>query len=130
MPDPLGVDLEKIDSGNIEVLENQMSTMEKKISLLPLPRAARVTLIWTAKEALSKVLKTGLITPLEVFEIEKFEHLASNCVAGYYKFFPQYKVVSFIVKGYICSIVYPAVTKKCFDIDVLKEGLSMYSFME
>lgn len=128
---PLGVDLERIDSSNIEVLEYQMSTMEKKqISCLPLSRAAGATLIWTAKEALSKVLKTGLMTPFEVFEIEKFKHLADNCVAGYYKLFPQYKVVSFIVKGHICSIVYPAVTKKYFDIDALKERPGIYSFIE
>jgi 4'-phosphopantetheinyl transferase len=127
---PLGVDLEKIDPGNSEVLEKQMSTVEKQqISVLPFSRAARATLIWTAKEALSKVLKTGLITPLEVFEIEKIECLKNNYIAGYYKSFPQYKVISFIVNGYSCSIAYPAVTKKHFAIDALKEGLGMYFFL-
>lgn len=126
---PLGVDLEKIDPGNIEVLEKQMSAIEQKqISFLPLSRAAGATLIWTAKEALAKVLKTGLITPLEVFEIEKIERLANNCIAGYYALFPQYKVISFIVNGYSCSIVYPAATKKHFAIDALKEGLNMCFF--
>lgn len=124
---PLGVDLEKIDYGNIEVLEKQMSPVEKKqISFLPFSRAAKATLIWTAKEALSKVLKTGLITPLEVFEIEKIERLENNYIVSSYKFFPQYKAISFTVNCYICSIVYPAVTKKTFAIDALKEGLCMY----
>lgn len=127
---PMAVDLEKIDSGNIEVLEKHMSTLEKKqIRVLPFSRAAKTTLIWTAKEALSKVLKTGLTTPLEVFELEKIEYLENNCIAGCYKLFPQYKVMSFIVNGYSCSIVYPAITKKYFNLDKLKQGLNMYFFM-
>lgn len=126
---PTGVDLEKIESVNAEVLEEHMSTLEKEqTNFLPFSRAANFTLIWTAKEALAKILKTGLTTPLEVFEIEKIECPESNCVLGYYRLFPQYKAISFIVGCYSCSIVYPAVTKDFFNIDALKERLSICSF--
>ena len=53
-----------------------------------------LTLLWTAKEALSKILKTGLMTSFKILEIDKIEHKDGYWLS-YYKSFGQYKVISF-----------------------------------
>jgi phosphopantetheinyl transferase len=118
---PLGIDLEKIHGKNREALERQVTGLEKeRINSLPVSYNTGLTFLWTAKEALSKVLKTGLMTPFEVFEISKIETY-DNYLISYYKNFAQYKAVSFTIgNNYVCSMVHPLKTKLDLDIEALR----------
>lgn len=89
---------------------------------------AGLTLLWTAKEALSKVLRTGLMTPFEIFEISKIE-INDNYTMCYYKNFTQYKAISFTVYKYMCSMVYPLKTRIKFDIYSVKEYFAFLEFL-
>lgn len=118
---PMGIDFQKISHDKRDVLERQISEAEKEqISSSSFSYVAGLTLLWTAKEALSKVLKTGLMTPFKVFEISKIE-IHNDYAMCYYKNFTQYKVISFIIHKYMCSMVYPLKTRIQFNIYSLKE---------
>ena len=124
---PMGIDLEKISHDKRYVLERQITKAEKElISSCPFSYMAGLTLLWTVKEALSKVLKTGLMTPFEVFEISKIE-LYDEYAICYYQNFTQYKAISFTVYRYMCSIVHPLKTKIQLDIPSFKKN---FAFIE
>lgn len=121
---PLGIDLEKIYLDKTEVLERQMTQAEQElIRTQPYSYETMLTLLWTAKEALSKVLKTGLMTPFRIYEIDKIE-VISNYLLSYYKNFAQYKTVSFNIGNYFCSIVHPLKTEMCLNIESLQRNFS------
>lgn len=120
---PMGIDLEKINVQQRAALEEQVTQREKsKIASLSISYDMGLTMLWTVKEALSKVLKTGLMTPFEVFEICDARNY-DNYILCYYKNFPQYKAISFAIRQYMCSIVYPLQTKLHFDTQFLLNTL-------
>lgn len=124
---PMGIDIEKIDINKRTVFEGQITDHEQeRIISLPISYDIGLTLLWTAKEALSKVLKTGLTTPFSIFEISNMESY-DNYTICYFKYFAQYKTISFSVCNYICSIVYPLKTKVYFNIQFLKEFVNYFS---
>ena len=83
---------------------------------------ALLTLFWTAKEALSKVLKTGLLTPFTIYEIAQLE-IKSGYIISCFKNFNQYYNISFQLDHYMCSITCPKKTNLEIDISALKERL-------
>lgn len=122
---PMGIDLEKISFNKKEVLESQITKTEKeRISDWPFSYGTGLTLLWTAKEALSKTLKTGLMTPFEIFEISEAEVYEDYTIC-YYKNFAQYKVLSFTIGSYMCSIVHPFKTGVRFDLNSLKRRFAL-----
>ncbi|MFB9326112.1 4'-phosphopantetheinyl transferase family protein [Paenibacillus aurantiacus] len=66
------------------------------------------TLLWTAKESLSKCLRTGLTTPLSVYEIGRADVTGRWVVSSFAKF-PQYRAFSWLFKGAVLSIVLPSI---------------------
>lgn len=115
---PMGIDIEKVNSENLEVISSQLTREEVDLlQALPYPHEEMLTLLWTAKEALSKVLKTGLMTPLNVYEINEII-FNDSYYTSMFKNFGQYKTISFSLGCYICSIAYPKNTD--MDINLLK----------
>ncbi len=112
---PMGIDLEIINSQQREALEGQVTEWEKQqIISLPFAYDAGLTLSWTAKEALSKVMKTGLMTPFHVFSIVSMER-SKHYIMCYFENFPQYKALCFPIGKYMCAIVYPLKTELGFN---------------
>ncbi|ARX70073.1 MULTISPECIES: 4'-phosphopantetheinyl transferase family protein [Bacillus] len=104
---PMGIDIERISIDNKDTLEAQMTVGEKRLTtLLSYPDEVIYTLFWTAKESLSKILKTGLTTSLEIYEINKIE-ISNGIVYSYHQNFSQYCTASVIFGQYIYSITYP-----------------------
>ncbi len=121
---PMAIDIETINIQQREALEGQATEWEKqRINSLPIEYDAGLTLLWTAKEALSKLLKTGLMTPIEIFAISRME-LHDHFAMCYYKNFPQYKVLGFTIHNFICSIVYPLKSELNMDPLTLKTKIS------
>ena len=112
---PMGIDIETIDYSKVKVLETQITSGENEIlASLGQTYVRGLTIIWTAKEALSKVLKTGLLTPLYIFEMDTIFVDKQGEVIGYFKNFPQYQAKFFYGKTYVCAIVYPKKTELNF----------------
>jgi phosphopantetheinyl transferase len=121
---PLGIDIEKIDTDRCSVLESQMTRSEKEqIKDILCSYDRMLTVLWTVKEALSKILRTGLTTPFHIFEVDRIEAKTDHLVA-FFKNFEQYKAVSFDVGFSVCSIVYPKKTVITLDIPLLKRAFN------
>lgn len=103
----MGIDLEKIDDQNADMLKTQISDAETiKFKAVGLSFTGGATLVWTVKEALSKIFKTGLMDSFNLYEIEQIKKCEGH-MTGFFMNFPQYQFISFMHEGYICSIVYP-----------------------
>ncbi|MEW9701801.1 4'-phosphopantetheinyl transferase superfamily protein [Paenibacillus sp. SI8] len=113
---PMGIDFEKIDDKKRSAFESQITLAEKEnINALPISLDTALTLLWSAKEALSKVLKTGLTTSFKVFEVSKIELYDDHFIC-FYKNFKQYKAIAFTVGSHICAIACPLKTEMNLDI--------------
>lgn len=124
---PMGIDIELLDPNKTNVLESQMTEKEKKlIKSFPYSYSAMLILLWTAKEALSKVLKTGMMTPFQVYEIN-YLTVKHSCIVSSFKNFTQYKGISFNLGCYVCTIVHPKSTEIFLNINYLK---NVFNFEE
>ena len=118
---PMAIDLEKIDPRKRDVILTQCTPEEfKLIQSLPIPETTQLTLLWTVKESLSKVLKCGLMTPFKIFEIKEVES-ESDCFFWTFRKFAQYKVISFVIGNTACSIITPKKTKLMINVKALKK---------
>ncbi|WP_062059827.1 4'-phosphopantetheinyl transferase family protein [Aquimarina longa] len=104
---PLGIDIEKISEDKIDVIKSYLCDKEiSKLDSYSLTTAMGSTLMWTVKEGLSKILKTGLMIDFKVLEIETLEKIGTTYISSF-KNFSQYKAISCHIEEYICSIVLP-----------------------
>lgn len=107
---PLGVDLERTDKANTEAIKEQLTIAELAlIKTVPLPEDIACTMIWTMKEALSKVLRTGLTMDLKLLEVQSLVK-EGDVYTGHFRHLIQYKAISCYAGAYVCSIVVPGKT--------------------
>lgn len=89
---PCGIDIETISFTQVDAIRSQLSHSELKWAAeADGSFAQNCTLVWTAKEALSKVLKCGLMSPMEILEISQVLPLGEGLWEAHYCNFPQYK---------------------------------------
>lgn len=115
---PMGIDMEIIDADKIPVIEGQLTSNEMEMLRdfeTSSGYASLITAAWTIKESLSKIFRTGLMTPFYVYEIAKIES-DNSIYTSYFKNFGQYKALSFLVHGYICSIACPKNSELTLDL--------------
>jgi len=118
---PMGIDVETVCPSKIQTIEAELSAAEQKlITMCSYPTAVKLTLLWTLKEALSKVLKCGFMVPLELLEIKNIIQQES-CVLSSFKNFHQYQGLSFFRSGFVFTIVYPKNTALDLDTKALKK---------
>ncbi len=104
---PLAIDLERLEPDRLGTLQTQVSLAEVDTATLsPDEALRRVTQLWTAKEALSKVLRCGLTTPFEVLAVESVV-FRNGSAEGRFRNFGQYRFESSIVGGFAFAIVLP-----------------------
>lgn len=115
---PCAVDVETIRKENREAIKHYLTLNEQK--MVNSNRISDYTVIWTAKEALSKILRTGLTTELSIYEVEQLE-VNSRQSNGLYKYFKQYKFISKEIESNIVTLALP----KKFDIGLWKEDILM-----
>ena len=108
---PMGVDMERVDTKQTEAIEGQMTTQD--IAFLQanqLYSKDGLTLLWSMKEALSKVLKTGFMIDFQLLEINSLEIQGKQYIATF-RHFPQYKALGYIHNGFTYAIVLPQRTE-------------------
>lgn len=114
---PMGIDIEEIRKNNACIISTQLSNQEKKLikDCHGVNNDALHTLFWTAKEALSKTLRTGITSPLEIFALKSFSRLEGYWV-GEFENFAQYQFIAFLLNNTICTIVHPKQIELKIDI--------------
>jgi 4'-phosphopantetheinyl transferase len=105
---PMGVDIEQIDPDRLVTIRSQMSPLEREWARSGgADELAFSTLIWTAKEALSKALTCGLMSPMEIFNLAEFYPLGQRVWGGLFQNFGQYKFIGWISRTVAMSVVLP-----------------------
>ena len=105
---PMAIDLEMIDLEKALSIKDQLSQHELNMCRkLEESRPLSYMRLWSMKEALSKVLKTGLSMEFKVLEFEALDSSGGR-VTGYFRNFMQYKAISWISEGYVWSMALPA----------------------
>lgn len=109
---PMAIDIEMLDrfrdKEKIEAIRTQMTSHDLSLlEVYPQQTNEILGLLWTAKEALSKVLMTGLMTSFTLYEINSINYNSSYFISSF-THFPQYKAITFFVhNSVICTIVIP-----------------------
>ena len=106
---PMAIDIEEVDSERASEIKGVLSRKEGLL-IQPFQEIESAFFIWGAKEGLSKVLKCGLTTPLEILEVQSIERY-SNGYQMFYKNFPQYRALAWLMAGQMVTITLPAKTK-------------------
>jgi 4'-phosphopantetheinyl transferase len=118
---PLAIDVETVCIKKMLTIKSQMTVKEMKLSNLFSSNAEiwGLTMLWTAKEALSKILKCGLMISFELLEVETIIR-DNNYIVSTFKNFPQYKAISFSIEQTICTLVCPKNTLLKVDMPLKK----------
>lgn len=113
---PMGLDVERLQDRSLDAMRSQIVDAEWHAPTLQVvPALLRATLLWTAKEALSKVLKCGMMCPFALFETSEVEQDGGR-YGGQFRHFGQYQFQSWVVQGHVLSLVLPKWTT--LDIDL------------
>lgn len=105
---PMGVDVERIDEARHAIILSQLSPQEIRwVESAAATKHKVATALWTAKEALSKVLTTGLMTPVPIYSLVEFHPIASGLWEGQFQNFAQYKALVWTGSSYVLSIALP-----------------------
>ena len=103
----VGIDVEIINENSIKSIKSQCT--ENEIQLLNnifKNNNLGLTSIWCSKEALSKIIKTGLTLSFEILELANIKFI-DNYIISDYKNFHQYKSISWQLQDEIFSLVLP-----------------------
>ena len=107
---PLGIDTERVDTERVASVASTLDEQEELLLRgLLLPRPVSLTLLWTAKESLTKVLRTGLTLDLKLAAVKSLAK-ADNVWVGHFGNFGQYKSLSLLFSNRVCSVVLPEKT--------------------
>jgi len=111
---PMALDIETIHLNNKSNIKSQLTENEiELISTRGEESHILYTILWTVKEAISKVLGTGLTVPLTIFEIEKIEKIDTYFQCTFINF-GQFKTRSYIWQDKVFSFVLPQKTQLIF----------------
>lgn len=114
---PMAIDIETVCARKIEALKTQLTKAELELAA---DNTVCLIVLWTAKEALSKALKCGLMVDFKLLEINTLIP-SGQFTISYFKHFYQYQARSFLLAGSICTLVYPRKTQLQLDISAIQQ---------
>lgn len=108
---PLGIDMEKVDDDHIDAIRDHISEQERAlISACGIALSIGCTIVWSMKEAVSKVLRTGMTADFIVLEIDSLQR-NGMFYEGTFKYLKQYKAVVIYVNEHACAVALPKKTQ-------------------
>jgi phosphopantetheinyl transferase len=120
---PMAIDIESLSTNKISLMATELTQVERLLGSEYVEKGIRYTSIWTAKEALSKILRTGMMTPFSLFAVESLDKdvnkdpLAewgkSERFVGQYLHFSQYRFQTWVRDDAAMTIAMPRRTKLC-----------------
>jgi phosphopantetheinyl transferase len=104
---PMGIDVEKIDVSRSELLQTYINSEESLLLIASKINVDTGFFLWTIKEALSKILKTGLTLDFKILQIKSTRQIQENIWESTFTNFSQYKAISIFSHYYALSMVLP-----------------------
>lgn len=112
---PMAVDIELHDPAHAATIRSEVSDAELgAFAQIGCERETSLTYLWTAKESLGKVLRSGLMAPLSFYEVGEVEKTPFG-VTCTYRHFAQYKCHCAKIGKLIVSIALPRKSALQFD---------------
>ena len=106
---PMGIDAEDIDAARAAVMKTRCTARELDAIADTGDEVTLAGVVWTAKEAVSKVLRCGMTVPFELLEVEDLGRDGADAF-GMFRNFPQYRFQSRVREGAVVSLVVPRKT--------------------
>jgi 4'-phosphopantetheinyl transferase EntD len=108
---PMAVDVEEVDAARADVMMTQIGAAEADLArAICRDQIEAATMVWTAKEALSKALRCGMTCPYKLLEVCDLE-AANSYYAGRFRNFGQYKFQAWRRGSSILCVVLPFKTR-------------------
>lgn len=108
---PIAIDIERINEEQAQAIQQQLSHHEQFIlSGYGFSPGEGNTMLWTIKEALSKILRTGLMMDLKILEVSTLK-VNGDFWESTFTCCKQYKGITRICDSYVISIVTAANTE-------------------
>jgi len=114
---PMAIDTENLSANKTSLMAEELTEAEKKLGPELIQKVNCNACIWTAKEALSKILRTGMMTPFSMYAVETLDHdtdknpitALKSCkrLKGQYLHFSQYRFQTWIGDDSIITIALP-----------------------
>lgn len=105
---PLGVDLESVSAAHATTLREQMTPGElQRVALPGLPEAELLTLLWGAKEAVSKVLRGGLAVDFHALQVARAGWRDGIAELGFSSF-AHLRAEAVVAGGQVLALAVPA----------------------
>ncbi|HEY1108840.1 MAG TPA: 4'-phosphopantetheinyl transferase superfamily protein [Opitutaceae bacterium] len=112
---PMAVDVELHDPAHAATIRSEVSEAElRAFAQIGCEGETSLTYLWTAKESLGKLLRSGLMAPLSFYEIGEVEKTAYG-VTCTYRHFAQYKCHCAKIGKLMVSIALPRKSALQFD---------------
>ena len=117
----VGIDLEKKDPTKTRIFQREMTKAEIQLCKEFAKESTDIlcNMVWTAKEAISKAIKCGLMVSFKLLEIKELQQLEVNRFRFTFKHFAHFHCYSYILDKHILSIVLPIKTQLHIDIKQL-----------
>lgn len=123
----LGVDIEEISLHKCELIEHALLEQYKEqMEISCEDRMSELIFIWSAQEAVSKCIKTGLTIPGYFFQLQKIEE-KQGIFYGQYLHFRQFQSIAVRFKNYILTIAYPSNLSLHSGMEDLSDILSIFN---
>ncbi|WP_169233541.1 4'-phosphopantetheinyl transferase family protein [Chryseobacterium antibioticum] len=104
---PVGIDIEEIDHKKTTLIK-RFVTLDGHDYFPDITETEGVFMYWSAMEALSKILNTGLTLDFKFLALKEFRPLTNDLWECHFKNFSQYKGILFKTDTHVCSVVIPA----------------------
>lgn len=114
---PIGIDVEDIDAARAGVMKTRCTARELDAIADAGDDVTLAAVVWTAKEAVSKVLRCGMTVPFELLEVEGMSRHGADAF-GVFRNFPQYRFQSCVRGSAVVSLVVPRKTALVLAPDV------------
>jgi 4'-phosphopantetheinyl transferase len=89
---PMGIDIERIDPASRGTISSQLSKQENKWLQVFVGQKLEISAVMlAAKEALWKALRTGPMSPVEIYNLAELGAIDSRVLEGAFENFAQYK---------------------------------------
>jgi 4'-phosphopantetheinyl transferase len=113
---PMGIDIEAFQARHHETLLHAVPAEERwLLQYRDCPGPELPLVLWTAREALSKAIRCGMMAPASTLSIESIDRCGTSRYESLFRNFPQYKALSWIAGGAVISIALPRRTALEFD---------------
>lgn len=121
---PLAIDVEDPLPSRDDVIKTQLDPEELDRAAAAWPAGpSHCTMIWTAKEALSKILRCGMTCPFELLAVKEL-YAAGGLFGGQFANFTQYRFQTWVMGASIVSLVLPRNSELTVDMQPMAAAIS------